>query len=285
MRALLVALALLAVGAPAVAAAEPWDRYRVASPKSTLNRLNTLRASIGAPRVTEVPAWSTGCAKHMLYSSKNPLGHYEDPSRPGYTPDGAEAGSRSVLSWPADEPFRRGAPLGIWAQAPYHQLQVLDPMLRQTGFSKGCLNTIAGLTDAYVDEAVIVPPKLYAWPGEGAKAVPRSVNACNERPSDPFTAVGWSCGGVGTAMYVYAIDEASGGCAVTEGVPAVSVIAKGASVPLAVVEGGYCSWVVVTGRPLPRNARVRMDVSFAGSALTHRFSTVAPKPKRRPRSH
>jgi len=37
----------------------------------------------------------------------------------------------------------------------------------------------------------------------------------------------------------------------------------------------------VSGRPLPRNAQVQLDVAFAGSALTHRFSTVAPKPRRR----
>lgn len=270
MRALIAALVALAAAAPA---AEAADRYRVASPKSTLNRVNALRASIGAPRLTEEPAWSTGCAKHMAYSALNGLGHFEDPSAPGYTPDGAEAGETSVLSWPAVEPFPRGRPLGLWARAPYHQLQVLDPRLRRTGFSKGCLNTIAGLVDAWPDETVVVPPKLYAWPGHGAKAVPRAIDACSERPSDPFTDVGWSCGSVGTALYVYAIDEASGGCATAEGVPAVSVVSKRRSIPLAVVPGGSCSWVAVTGRPLPRNARVRMDVAFAGAALTHRFST------------
>jgi hypothetical protein len=283
-RAALLGLAL-ALWLSAPAAAAPWDRHRVDDARATLKRVNALRASFGAPRLTEVPEWSTGCAKHVAYMVRNGIGHYEEPGAPGYTPDGATAGETSVLSLPPREPFPRRAPLGLWSDAPYHQSQVLDPRLRRTGFARGCMNTIAGLEEPPPPDLPPppAPPRLLAWPGEGAKAVPRAVNACNELPGNPFRDVGWSCGGVGTALYVYALDATTGGCAWLEDVlPQVSVTSKGQALPVAVVPSTSCGWIAVTGRPLPRQASVRMDVALAGATLTHRFSTVVPKkPKRK----
>lgn len=83
-------------------------------------------------------------------------------------------------------------------------------------------------------------------------------------------------------LYVYALDVATGGCpALDEVLPHVAVTAKGQALPVAVVPATGCGWIAVTGRPLPRNATVTMDVALAGSTLTHRFSTVVPKTKKK----
>ena len=144
MRRLAVAVAVLAgvlAAAPSGHAAS-WRHYRVKDPTQTLRRINALRTAIGASAVREVPAWSTGCARHIAYTMRNAMGHEETPGRPGYTRAGAAAGMSSVLFWPPREPFTRSDPSGEWSQAPYHQLQVLDPRMTRTGFSLGRLRAI-----------------------------------------------------------------------------------------------------------------------------------------------
>ena len=271
-----IALAL-ALGDPASAA--PWDRYRVDDAKATLKRVNSMRASFGAPRLVEVRKWSTGCAKHVAYmTARGRIAHAQDPKAADYTRAGALAALKSILSLPAREPFGREAPLGLWAEAPHHQALVLDPRLRRTGFARGCMNTLSGLKrPVAVPKAKLRPvaPRLLAWPGEGAKAVPQAIDGCGEFPS-AFTTAGFSCG-AGTALYVYAMDRRTGGCTrITDGaVPQVTVTAEGLALPVAVVQATPCGWIAVTGMPLPPDASVRMDVVFAGATLTHRFSTAA----------
>lgn len=272
-------LALVGAMAAALAAASPasaahWTRYRVADPAATLRRIDHLRASIGEGPVTEVREWSNGCARRIAYTERrrNDFGHDEVPGRPGYTAAGAAAGGSSVLFWPPREPFAAGARLGAWAQAPYHQLQVLDPRLTRTGFSLGCMATLRGLA-THPDLEPSGVPRLFAWPGDGATGVPRAIDACAERPSDPFRDVGWSCGGVGTALYVYALDAGTGDCLDSIGAPAVTVSARGRSVPVAILPGTACGWIAITGRALPRLAHVELDIAFAGTTLTHMFTT------------
>lgn len=269
-----VALAL-ALGEPA--AAEPWDSYRVGDAKATLKRINSLRASFGAPRVTEVPEWSTGCAQHAAYMATHGLSHAQDPTAADYTPDGAQAALMSVLSVPASEPFGPDAPLGLWAESPHHQATVLDPRLRRTGFARGCMNTLSGLKRSVLVRKAgqrPVRPRLLAWPGDGAKAVPRVLSACLESPN-AFLDAGYGCEGVGTALYVYALDPKTGGCRWSEdgARPRVRVKTQGRSLPVSVVPSTACGWIAVTGQPLPADASVRMDVTFARTKLTHRFST------------
>jgi hypothetical protein len=279
-----IRVAALLAAIPAIpAAAANWRHYGVADPAATLRRVNVLRAQLEAPALTLVPEWSDGCAKHIAYTRRHPFGHSETPGAPGYTPDGALAGATSVLFTPPQEPFPKGDRLGAWADAPYHQIQVLDPRLARTGVSLGCMSTLAGLP-APGSAPSGLPPRLLAWPGNGTRNVPRTINACSELPANPFTAVGWSCGGVGTAAYVYALDPVSGACADTAGAPPqVALTAKGRTIPLQVVPGTDCGWIVITGRALPGGASVRMDVTLAGSTLTHAFSTERVRTHKRER--
>lgn len=252
--------ALLMAAAPAHAS---WRRYRVADPAATLSHVNALRASFGARPLRLVPAWSDGCAKHMAYTRQNPFGHAEVPGRPGYSAAGAAAGLTSVIATPPVEPF--ASRLGSWADEPYHQEQVLNPQLTRTGFSRGCMNTMRGV--AWPPQAS-GPPRLLAWPGDGARDVPRRIDACDEIPSNPFTDLGWGCRRTGAALYVYALADRCTAAPVVQLTPAV---------PLAVVRADSCAWIVVTARALPK-ATVRMDITLAGRTLTQTFSTAgAPR--------
>jgi hypothetical protein len=253
-------VAVVVIAAPAQAS---WRRYRVADPGATLARLNALRASFGARPLSVVRAWSDGCARHIAYTRHNPFGHAEQPGRPGYTRAGALAGRTSVLVSPPEEPF--ATRLGAWADEPYHQAQVLNPRLARTGFSLGCLNTARGLVSPPQASG---PPRLLAWPGDGSAGVPRSIDACDEIPRDPFTDMGWGCDRTGAALYVFAPAARCTAAPVVRLTPAV---------PLAVVGAGSCSWIVLTARPLPAG-RVRMDVTLAGRKLRQAFSTAgAPR--------
>lgn len=261
------------------------ETFRVLNPDKTLKRLNALRRSIGSPALTEVRAWSIGCARHSAYLRRNrKLTHDEQAGRPGYTADGAAAGPASVLFMPAAEPFVQGQPLGAWANAPYHQIEVLHPLLRATGFSKGCMDVHRGIVRAPATEladedqttipAPPVPPLVIAWPGEGARRVPRTINACSERPSNPFTEVGWSCGGVGAAMYVYTVDASADRCADTSEPVVATVTGPRGEVPSQVVASrAPCSWIVLTGRALPARSPVTLSVSAGGATLTRHFRT------------
>jgi len=204
----LAALAIVLAGS-ATAAGAGWTSYLVRNPAATLVHLNALRRSYGATPVQLVQGWSTGCANHMRYLQRNRvITHGEQRRMPDYTAAGAMAGSTSVLSVPGTEPFPSDQPLGIWAQAPYHQSQVLEPLMRRTGFANGCMNTLRGVqfvaTSARARHA---RPHLVVWPGQNATGVPSSVDACDELPRNPFAAVGWRCNRQGTAFYAYTLDR------------------------------------------------------------------------------
>jgi hypothetical protein len=204
--------------------------------------------------------WSDGCAKHVDYMRRNAFGHAEMPGLPGYSADGARAGAASVLFSPPAEPF--ATRLGAWADEPYHQVEVLNPRLARTGFSLGCMSTARGLARPRQAGG---PPRLLAWPGPGARRVPRALDACDEVPSNPFSDVGWDCGGSGAALYVWAL------AARCTGAPAVQLAP---AVPLRVLPDGPCAWIVVTGLPLPASAV--LSVRLAGARLRSAFTTAAP---------
>jgi hypothetical protein len=252
--------ALVAVFAVATPAQASWRRYRVADPAATLTRVNALRQSFGAPPVRLVRAWSDGCARHVAYMRQNAFGHGEVPGLPGYSAAGARAGAASVLFSPPAEPF--ATRLGAWADEPYHQVEVLNPRLERTGFSLGCMSTARGLARPRQAGG---PPRLLAWPGPGARGVPRALDACDEVPSNPFADAGWGCRDTGAALYVWAL------AARCTGAPAVRL---DPALPLRVLADGPCTWIVVTGLPLPR--AVRWSVRLAGARLRSAFTTAAP---------
>ncbi|HET8756950.1 MAG TPA: CAP domain-containing protein [Solirubrobacteraceae bacterium] len=169
---LLVAAAALAP--PAFAGSTP-------SPEQAVADLNAWRAQVGVDPVTHDPAKSEGCRLHAEYWRRNHVeGHFEDPSRPGYTPAGDGAAASSVLYYgPASGPRD-------WELMPYHRTGLLNPRLRSAGywgeFGLGCLY-VGDYEDLHWTPSVT----SYSWPADGQRGVPPTFT-CNETPN-PCTSV------------------------------------------------------------------------------------------------
>lgn len=169
-----MAIAAAATALPGVALAD-------ATPVEAIAALNAERAANGIPAgIVENADWSRGCAQHNAYRRANGIAttsHDEDPGRPGYTPEGDEAGNSSVLaasdSWSTGNPF---------ATAPIHLMQLLAPRIAQMGVDDAgglvCMSTFRGYgPGAPVDT-------IYTAPGDGRVDVPAEETA-REKPFVP----------------------------------------------------------------------------------------------------
>ncbi len=128
----------------------------VAPPDATqwLAELNRDRAAAGLTPVVEDPVLSDGDLKHASYVVTNypvraQIGsemHNEDPSKPGYTPEGTAAAKQSNVApyWynPPPAPLPPMTPavlfINVWLAAPFHRASILFPDLHQVGFGQFC---------------------------------------------------------------------------------------------------------------------------------------------------
>jgi hypothetical protein len=196
----LAALLVLGLSVPAGAAADP-------TPDQAVANLNAWRNEVGESLVstTTVAAWNTGCLHHNNYEVQhgNTLTHQEQQNTAGYTDDGAEAGSNSVIadfvSYPNATPVASLLPGPTWDGAVFHRQALLDPRLGKIGFdsttvpesggqwwSFGCLYVQSGdaTNGQALDDTRTTPGlTLYPSPGNGAYRVPTSFPG-NESP-DP----------------------------------------------------------------------------------------------------
>lgn len=159
------------------------EEGQVVSSQQAVNFLNAQRAANGLPsNIVENPAWSDACAKHSRYVKlnggidySNP--HSEDPSLPGYTPEGAKAAGNSVLGGSYGSTGENP-----WESAPLHLMGLLAPGLVETGYAPGCM-WVTGLTTT--------PPAVtetYTYPGSGATIYPSET--AYEWPFQPGEFVG-----------------------------------------------------------------------------------------------
>lgn len=250
--------------------------------------LNAQRAANGIPAdITEVPAWSDGCAKHMAYLTTNHVfQHEESPSAPGYTPEGAEAGITSVLTSGGSSFSNSG--VNAFEHAPIHLAQMLSPWLRQSGAANGCLVT---LRDLKLNTArSFASWSTYSYPGNGAGNVAVSETA-RESPFVPGDFVGLPQG-TKTGPHLYFFNVGPAGYWGTPGA-FTGVTLSGPSGPVAVRSvdnqttgaagpmGRYIppGGIVIPVAPLALNAQYTASVSFqpsGGGALVRRvwsFST------------
>lgn len=162
--------------------------------------LNAQRAANGLPAgIIENPGWSDGCAKHAKYFKLNGWGsnpHDEDPSKPGYTPEGQQAARSSVLGGTYD---RSGE--NPWESAPIHLMQLLGPGLAETGYAPGCMWTWPGYTRERPVEI-----QTFTYPGPGSTIYYSEV--ANELPFVPGDFVGLPAGTTtGPHLYVFAFGQ------------------------------------------------------------------------------
>ncbi len=182
------------------------------SPSDAIAELNQWRGQIGELPVSTVPvaAWNTGCQHHVNYEQLNgQLGHVETSGNPGYTADGAVAGSDSVLAEEtssaalADDTLLPGP---IWDAAVFHRAALLQPRLANTGFNSTtyqsgathtswqCLWIQNGpsepTTPAAIDNSRTTSSlTLYPSPANGSYSVPTTFPEGTESP-DPAAETG-----------------------------------------------------------------------------------------------
>lgn len=107
--------------------------------QQVLDRVNQIRKTAGLTPVTLDPELHRGCRNHARYLVLNAghpatagLGaHDEDLSLPGATPEGKDAGKKSVIALGDHDP--RDAVEG-WMATLYHRVPILEPNLKRVGF-------------------------------------------------------------------------------------------------------------------------------------------------------
>ncbi len=155
---------------------------------SWLDRFNVIRAAAGLSAVVENPALSSDAAKHVNYMLLNPdqTGHFEDPNRPGYTPEGHRSASESNLGR-VSVGFTAEQTIDGWMGSLYHRYGMLRPELANTGHAIGCnsqgcaavLDVIAGLQNGYAEPTSVV------YPGNGQQGTTTDLISWQFRPFDP----------------------------------------------------------------------------------------------------
>lgn len=233
-----------------------------ATAQEAIGFLNAQRTANGIPGgIAENPQWSEGCRLHMAYLRRNglPLGHDEDPSLPGYTELGAEAGRSSVLSSTGYESDGRNP----WENAPVHLMQVLAPALSVTGYADGCMWTWPGY-----ERPDPVNPTLLPYPGGRAPNAPHLQSAA-ESPFVPGDFVGLRQG-VTTGPHLYVMAFGAGRGRLT----AASLSGPGGPVSVRTVDnetsssvgniGAYLppGGIVIPVAPLAQNSAYTASASF-----------------------
>jgi hypothetical protein len=151
-------------------------------PDQAVEMLNAWRALVGVPPISHDPAQSAGCAAHAeYYRLTHGMGHFEDPTKLGYSDAGAKAAATSVLAYADGE---RG-PL-VWENAVYHRAGLLNPRLATTGFwnehGLACMGSLS------TDDSRTTPALTsYEYPYDGQQAV-ETTFGCQEIPN-PCTVV------------------------------------------------------------------------------------------------
>jgi len=178
-------------------------------PSSTwLKHLNEFRASANLAPVRSDPKLSDGDHRHAIYILKNfatefrnaELGaevHTEDPARPWYTPEGAEAARTSDVAEQGAAPGKKvpdpqGWAIDGWMIAPFHRLFILSPLLHDVGFGFDCeenncvalLNILSGADPSPRIGSPLEHPILY--PPDGA-TIPSSMAALDTEWPTPIS--------------------------------------------------------------------------------------------------
>jgi hypothetical protein len=182
------------------------------TPDQTVAALNTWRTELGEGTVstTTVPSWNTGCNHHNNYENLNgnEITHAENAGNPGYTSDGAEAGSDSLLSTLVSglgqTPDSSLLPGPTWDAAVFQRAALLEPRLSRIGFNSSAFASVSSYQSfnclwllnqnanppQAIDNGQTTPAlALYPSPGNGAYHVPTTFPAGTESP-DPATETG-----------------------------------------------------------------------------------------------
>jgi hypothetical protein len=168
-----------------------------------LAAVNRYRAMVGVSPVTADAELSRSDALHSQYLVVNyapqlphlQLGadaHTEDPAKPDYSPEGANAARASDIDWSWDPHNRPEASWAIdnWMAVPFHRMQIISPYLRRVGYGTACHGDIcfAALnTGTDINPPLTMPspwPKPLAFPPDASLM---ELNQFSSEWPDPLT--------------------------------------------------------------------------------------------------
>lgn len=100
-------------------------------------RVDHHRALAGLGPVEENPDWSRGGELHSRYMVKNDyIGHSEQRGNPWFTEEGLEAAENGNVTLGSNIDRPSEAAVDYWMVGPFHQVAILDPQLRISGFGE-----------------------------------------------------------------------------------------------------------------------------------------------------
>lgn len=277
--AVLLGLAALVLGMAVPAAAE--TPTPIPPNAHWLDVVNYYRAMAYLPPVREDPALSRGAGLHSCYMLLNDISHDEVPGRPGYTPEGDEAGNKGnvAVSTVYGDPDRKH--IELWMTGPFHAIGILRHQLRTVGYGRcdrqdtrwrsgATLNVISG-----ADWSAPRPPFPILWPGNGTTT---SLNRFVTEFPDPMKMCGWTApaGLPVIALLPYAPSNVSGSMSGPSGNLQVCVLHAGnVSDPTAgAILRGDNAVIVIPRQPLSPGLH-RVSVQTAAGPVNWSF-TVDP---------
>lgn len=243
--------------------------------------LNTQRALNGIPaNLTVSPALSDACAKHNAYLALNGgyLAHQEDPSRPGYTPEGAGLAGGANRG----EVLRSGPDLwdavrtSPWTNSPLHLWLMFQPAGGATGYAADGRTTCMRFGfDGYAR------PGIYSLPGAGVSGVPSGANTSLERPYSPADLVGVSDTQAGPPIVIWRVGARADIDRATLASPAGAAeirIVDGRTPDLDGAPNRFGSYVLPVRR-LVAGTTYTLGIAFAdGATYRTTFTTGGTKP-------
>lgn len=183
------------------------SRRPKARPEDVLEAVNRHRRRAGVPGVTLSPELSKACDLHALYMVKNEPegldGHEEDPDGIGYTPEGAKAGERSVISAFAAHESPADAFESLMATL-YHRVSVLHPGVSEIGVGWAYRKDGPGhlVVDVGSRGRPVDPDRWpVVYPGPGQEGVPLEFALGSRETPDPLPPGVRSAGYPVTVMY------------------------------------------------------------------------------------
>ena len=101
-----------------------------------LTDVNVFREMAGLGPVVEDTSLSDGASKHSCYMLRNGMTHDEVAGRPGYTPEGANAGASGNVAVSSSTSTTDRAFVELWMTGPFHAIGVLQPHLTTVGYGR-----------------------------------------------------------------------------------------------------------------------------------------------------
>jgi len=116
---------------------EPAPTEAVFTGPDWLRYTNQFRAQAGLPLLTENQQLSVGATNHSYYMVVNSSSsHNEDPSLPGYTDTGLQAGKNGNIAVSGVAGTTYYWPIEYWISAAFHTIPMLDPALTYVGYGE-----------------------------------------------------------------------------------------------------------------------------------------------------